>query len=387
MSIVSVVRCETYDVEAVRRSLRAALEPLGGMTAFVSPGQRVLLKPNLLMPVRPERAITTHPSVVEAAVELVREAGGAPFIADSPGGPLHVGVGMKRLYQDTGLQQVADRLGVPLVYECAAIQLSTPDGFLLKRLDLLKACQDADVVLSLAKLKTHGQTVMTGAVKNLFGLVPGLVKSAYHAKLPGTDRFCDMLLDIVACVRPALSVIDGVVGLEGNGPSLGGSPRRVGVLLASPDPVALDAVACRIIGLDPGQLALFRAAERRGWWPVEIQVAGEPVAAVAVPDFRPHIRAYAATRRTRRRWTSWVARRFLVPVPLPRRGRCTACRTCERTCPSQAIRIVNRLAVVDQERCILCYCCHEVCPEAAIDLKLSALGRLVRWTGLLGRQA
>jgi len=250
---------------------------------------------------------------------------------------------------------------------------------------LLKVWQEADVTIALPKLKTHGLTTITGATKILFGLVPGLTKSGYHSKLADLDRFCDMLLDIVACVRPALFVMDGVLGIEGNGPSLRGSPRHVGVLLASQDAVALDAVVCQIIGLDPDRLPLFRAAQRRGWWPVEVTVAGTPVAEVSVPDFRLPDTTRAATRPAGRGWLSQLATRALVPRPVPQRELCTACRTCVRICPRQAITIVDQLAVVDDERCIRCYCCHELCPEAAIDLEFSRLGRLLRWTGVLGR--
>ncbi len=383
--MVSLARCPTYDLPELEAALHRLLEPLGGISAFVEPGQRVLLKPNLLIPARPGRAITTHPAIVEAMIKLVREAGGEPFIADSPGGPLHNPPGMRRLYRDTGLKEVAERTGVPLHYDAAAIQVPTPDGVLLKRLDLLKVWQEADVIIALPKLKTHGLTTITGATKILFGLVPGLTKSGYHSKLADLDRFCDMLLDIVACVRPALFVMDGVLGMEGNGPSLHGSPRRVGVLLASQDAVAMDAVVCQIIGLDPDRLPLFRAAARHGWWPMEITVAGTPVAEVAVPDFRLPSTTQAATRRTGRGWLSQLATDALTPRPVPQRGHCTACGTCVRICPRQAITIVDRLAVVDDERCIRCYCCHEICPEAAIDLEFSWLGRLIRWTGVLGR--
>jgi uncharacterized protein (DUF362 family)/ferredoxin len=383
MTIVSIARCETYELELVRRALVEALEPLGGIGAFVQPGQRVMLKPNLLMPARPDWAITTHPTVIEAVVELVQEAGGDPFVIDSPGGPFHTGVVMRRLYHDTGLQAVSERTGVPLLYSAASVQVSTPDGVLMKRLDLLKVYREADVIISLPKFKTHGLTAITGAIKNLFGLVPGMTKPAYHSKLADVDAFCDMLLDIVAHVRPALSVMDGVVGMEGDGPGPKGTPRRVGVLMASADCVAIDSVASQIMNMNPDHLPLFQAAKRRGWWPMDIDIVGTPVAEVALPDFVP---SRASSRRTARdsRFTRLYhsVMRTLVPFPVPQGDRCTACRTCVRMCPRHAITIVDKLAVVDRKLCIRCYCCHEICPEAAIDLQYSTLGQLVRRIGL-----
>jgi uncharacterized protein (DUF362 family)/NAD-dependent dihydropyrimidine dehydrogenase PreA subunit len=385
MPVVSIAKCETYERDQVCQALNAALEPLGGIDTFVRPGQRVLLKPNLLMPVRPERAITTHPAVVEAMVELVQEAGGEAVVFDSSAVP--TGLVMRRVYRDTGMAEVIERTGAELGYDATAVQVSTPDGVLLKRLDLLKICQDVDVVISLPKLKTHGLTTLTGAVKNLFGLVPGMMKPAYHAKLPDVDAFCDMLLDIAAYVRPALTVMDGVVGLEGNGPSTQGIPRQIGALVAGTDTVAIDAVVCLLIGLSPEQLPLFRAAARRSWWPMEIAVTGTPVTDLAVSDFRLPETSRSAKGRN---WlSSFVNKRtrLFVPFPVPQEGRCTACRTCERVCPVQAISIVDKLARVDYDACIRCYCCHEMCPEAAIDLESSRLGWLLRRAGLLGRSA
>jgi len=384
MSTVSIAKCDTYELEAVHRAIASSLEPLGGIGAFVAPGQRVLLKPNLLAPVPTEWAITTHPAVVEVMVKLVQEAGGVPYIADSPAGPFHTGVGMRRLFKNTGLQEVAERTGVTLHHDATAVQVPIPDGVLLKRLDLLAVWQEADVIISLPKFKTHGFAFITGAVKNLFGLVPGMTKSGYHSKLASIDRFCDMLLDIVACARPALSVMDGIVGIEGNGPSLHGKRRHIDVLLASPNAVALDEVMCRIMAADPSQLALFRAAERRGWWPVEIDVKGTPLDEVIIPDFLHPVSRRAATGAHGRSRLARFRTNALIPYPVPRRGPCTACRTCVKMCPREAIAIVDELAVVDYKRCIRCYCCHEVCPEAAIDLQFSWMGRVLSRTGLLG---
>ncbi len=389
MSIVSLACCPTYNLPEIETALRRLLEPLGGIGAFVEPGQRVLLKPNLVAPIRPGRAITTHPAVVEAMVGLVQEAGGEPFIIDSPAGPLHSRPGMNRIYRDTGLKEVAERTGVSLRYDATSIRVPTPNGVLLKQLDLLKVWQEADVTIALPKLKTHGLTTITGALKILFGLVPGMLKSGYHAKLVDLDRFCDMLIEIVACVQPALFVMDGVLGMEGDGPSFKGSPRHIGALLASQDGVAMDAVACQIMGVDPDQLPLFRAAERYGWWPVEITVAGAPAAELVVPDFCLPASTPAVTRRADRGLRSRLLTRALIPRLVPQRERCTACGMCVSMCPHQAIILVagdrgRALAVVDDERCIRCYCCQEVCPEAAIDLEFSWLGRLLRRSGVLG---
>jgi len=385
VSTVSLVRCRSYDPPAIEAALRELLEPLGGMQSFVEAGQRVLVKPNLLMPIRPSRAITTHPAVVEAVIRLIQEQKAEPFIAESPGGPLHNKIGLRRVYRDTGMAEVAERTGVELNYDCAALQVPTPGGGLLKRIDMMSVWKEADAVIALPKLKTHGKTIVTGGVKVLFGLVPGLTKTAYHAKLEGIDEFCDMLLDIVDVVRPPLYIMDGVVGLEGNGPSLGGEPRNMGVLLASQDGVAIDAALCHIIGLDPDRIPPFRAAARRGWWPQELSFPGLSPQDVAVSDFLLPDTAHADTTGDgRSRGSRWITE-TMTPLPVPKRDRCTACDICVKSCPKDAITIVDRLAVVDAQACIRCYCCHEMCPEGAIDLEFSLLGRILRRSGVLGR--
>ncbi len=383
MADVSIVRCGRYDLDEVSRALREALEPLGTLSAFVRNGQKVLLKPNLLIPVSPDRAVTTHPVVVEAVIGLVREAGGDPFLSDSPSGPLHKLSLMNTLYKKTGLYDVAQRTGVPIRLEDEAVSVSPPEGGLLKRLDLLKAWKEADVVISLPKLKTHNLTYISGAVKNLFGLVPGLMKPAYHAKLYDVHRFCDMLLDVAVAVRPALSIMDGILAMEGNGPSTGGTPRRLGLLLVGSDPVALDAVMCRVVGADPDRLPLFKAARRRGLWPIDLSLFGVPPEEAEVSDFRfPDSKKWAQSAPSRRRMYRLLMN-MLSPRPVPRLGRCTSCGDCVRMCPVRAVSIDDRSAVVDDKRCIRCYCCHEICPEAAIDLVFSPTGRFLRRIGWL----
>jgi len=387
MPIVSLRRCDSYGLSVLETRVRELLEPLGGLSTFVRPGDRVLLKPNLVMPVRPRRAITTHPALVEAMARLVREAGGEPFVIDSPGGPLHNPIGMRRLYRDTGLRAVADRMGFELRTEADVMYASVPEGGLLKQIELLEVMEEADVIIGLPKFKTHDLTTITGAMKLLFGLVPGMLKPGYHSKLENVDRFCDMLLDIIACVKPDLFVMDGVWGLEGEGPSLGGKARELDLLMASADAVAMDAVMCDLIGVDPHDLALFRAAKRRGWWPQSIDVVGDPSEEMEIANFALPPSAHITSRMVETGLLTRLSAWLFVPNPVPRADRCTACGTCVKTCPRDAIRIVEtsdscRVAVVDYGRCIRCYCCQEMCPEGAIDLETRWLGRLLQKLGV-----
>ena len=220
MSQVYVGHCRTYDNDEVETAIRQAVSMLGGIERFVRPGQRVLLKPNLLLFKPPETAIDTHPAVVRAVARLVRDAGGRPVIADSPGGGTgHNPVSLRRLYHITQMDAVAEATDAELNFDCEALEVPCPEGHLVKRIDVMRPATTADAIINLPKLKTHGLLRYTGAVKNLFGLVPGRIKLSYHTKLQETERFADMLLDINLWARPALTIMDAIVGMEGEGPA------------------------------------------------------------------------------------------------------------------------------------------------------------------------
>ncbi len=224
--LVTIERCSAYYGDNPRRALLRALEPLGGIEEFVKPGQKVLLKPNLLRKARPEEAVTTHPLLIKAVVELVQGAGGKAVIGDSPGAALaHTRNTLIKLYRGCGLDRVADETGAELSFDTGYRIIPLPNGKTVKRIEIIDAALNADVIINLPKFKTHNFTLLTGAVKNCFGLVPGLIKPAYHAKLPDLDDFSSMLVDLMEFADPALTIVDGVWGMEGEGPGPESSGR------------------------------------------------------------------------------------------------------------------------------------------------------------------
>lgn len=391
---VALVGCPDYDLERVEAAVRRSLDLLGGMGAFVQPGQRVLLKVNLLRPLAPERAATTHPAVVAAVAKLVIEAGGQPMIGDSPGGPYSEGI-MRASYRKTGMAWAAEVSGAELCLDTRSAQVPC-EGKVLRRLDIIQAALDADVLINLAKLKTHNLTTMTLAVKNLFGLVPGAIKIGYHAKLQDVGLFTEGLLDILAYARPALNLIDGIVGMEGNGPS-GGDPRTLGAVIASADAVAADVAAAAVVGIPPCDVRTTRTALERGLTSgrlEDLELLGDPIETLQVQDWRlgtasavdpgllprmlrPLLRSDGVERRT---WFSRMAystaSRQLVAAPSAG-AKCVGCGFCAKHCPVNAITVTNGRAQMDLSRCIRCYCCHELCPYEAVTLARPWLGRLL----------
>lgn len=371
---VSIARCRSYDTDAVLTAMRTLLAPLGGMEAYVSHGMRVLLKPNILSAQPPACAATTHPAVVEAAIILVREAGGIPCVGDSPG------VGdVAHAVQGSGIGAICEKHDVPVANFTDAYTCDAPDNAIGKKLHLAVALKEIDCIITLPKLKTHVQMLFTGALKNQFGLLPGLQKGQYHFRLQTRERLADLMIDINRIARPVLAIMDAIVAMEGNGPG-GGEPREIGALLASPDLTALDVIACDIIGQNPYEVPLIAAARRAQFGETErerIDVIGCTVKDVHVPDF---VRIISMTSilsglALPQSVLLWIARHGTAR-PRIIEDRCIHCYKCRDVCPVTPPAIDPdrpRKARVNDATCIRCYCCHEFCPVKALRLRKSFL--------------
>jgi len=370
-SRVSIVRCSDYS--GVKASIQEALTLIGGLESVISPGNRVLLKPNVLAIRAPEAAVTTHPAVVAAMCELVREAGGVPVIGDGSGIAKPGSTTTSEAFRASGIEGVASTCGAELInFETSGyIEVSVPDARQFPSLYISKAVLEADVVISLPKLKTHELTLYTGAVKNFFGAVPQKIRKQAHA-LEDRDRFGEAIVDIYSVVKPHLAVMDGVIGMEGNGPA-NGTPIPSGVIMAAYDCVALDVVASELIGLDPLKVPTTRAALSRGFGTRQPELAGISLQELNLRFKIPEGGATAMVPSFLMR----ALRKQLTVKPFINTSKCASCKACVMNCSAHAIEEVGRTLKINQQKCIQCYCCRELCPNDAVEIKKSLLMKIV----------
>lgn len=376
-SRVALVRCGTYDPDAVYRAVCRGVDLIGGPAALVKPGEKIVLKPNVLYGVDPDKGVSTHPSVFRAVGRLLQQAGAQLSYGDSPSfGP--AGAHMRRC----GLAQAADELGIQPADFDSGRTVSHKEALLIKSLVIAAGVLDADGLVSLPKLKTHPLTRLTGAVKNQFGCVPGLLKSRFHVTLPDPYDFAAMLVDVNTAARPRFAVMDGIMAMEGNGPR-SGTMRKLEVLLFSVDPVALDATACRIINVDPEVAPTSQLGEKAGlgrYRADDIEVAGDGLESFLCRDFDA-IRV-PQEHPGRSRVKTFIKNRTCERPDIDR-AKCTACGSCIRMCPTEPKAVDWRRGAEREppahhyDRCIRCFCCQESCPEGAISARSTLLGRLL----------
>jgi len=386
---VAVASCTDYTTERVDGAVRQVVRLLGGLDRFVTPGTRVLLKPNLLQGLPPERSVSTHPAVVGAMARLLLAHGCTVTLADSPGGGIrYTGPNLKRAYQEAGYEALARENGFTLNLDTGSEVVPYPGGNVCTRFPLIAPARASDHIVVVSKAKTHVLTLLTGGTKNLFGLIPGLEKPLFHSRFQEPRRFAGMLVDLNLMLQPSLQVVDAVVAMEGDGPT-GGSPRSLGVILAGADPLAVDMVLCRLMSLDPLDVPILAYAVSAGLCRCDgrdIDLLGDPLEPFVLHDFRKPstyqgpgrgMRVKPLFRAVHRLGRVYALRPSVVP------GSCTGCGRCATICPGRAITLQGRRARIDLSRCIRCYCCHEMCSGGAIRLGRgpagSLLHRILRW--------
>jgi uncharacterized protein (DUF362 family)/NAD-dependent dihydropyrimidine dehydrogenase PreA subunit len=366
MSKVAIVKCGSYDEKEVESAVRRGIGLLGGISRFVTPAEKILLKPNWIVAAPPEKCATTHPSVFKAVAGIFLEADARLTYGDSPG--RH---SPEIANRETGFKAVAEALGLQLAdFKNGEEMRFTVNGE-EKVYTISKGVLEADGVVSLPKLKTQGFLKVTGAVKNQFGYIPGKLKSGFHGEIPLPVEFAKMLVDINLFKKPRLFIMDGITGMDGNGP-MNGDPIQMNILLFSTDPVALDAVVCRIIDLDPEYSFTVTEGKKAGLGVYHgLEIVGDDPEEFLRPHFNVNREPVGDLRLDQIK----VDYRSFMPTPYIVEDLCKKCGVCIEMCPAEG-KAVNWLdgdksmpPVYDYDVCIRCFCCQEMCPEGAIRLK------------------
>ena len=370
---VSIVKCDRYC--EVGAAVEEAVSLIGGIEKFIKKGDKVVIKPNLVSKKKPDEAVTTHPDFLHAVIVMVENAGGIVTIAESPGGPYNAAM-LKSTYAACGIDKAIEGTNATLNFDTDFTEVHYEEGKTVKNIPIINPILEADVIISLPKLKTHAMTSYTGAVKNLFGTVPGTHKAELHFRLDDRKAFCSMLVDLCECVKPTLSIMDAVWGMEGNGPTAGQS-RHIGLVMASANPHALDAAACRLIDYTADEVDTVREAIDRGLVG-DIEIVGEQIEPLIMRDYvkpESHFNLLKLISLPPV-LNAWVTN-ALASRPKMDYTMCVGCGECARVCPPKAISMETFKPQIDKKKCIKCFCCQELCPKKAVKIHRPMLNKFM----------
>jgi uncharacterized protein (DUF362 family)/Pyruvate/2-oxoacid:ferredoxin oxidoreductase delta subunit len=359
-----IVKKASYDYELLKKQVCEVMDSLGGEK--ITPGSNVLIKPNLLAPAPPDKAMLTHPLVVKATAEYVLQRGANLRISDSPA----MG-SFEKVLKESGIRDALEGFGIECreFKESEAVNIGEP----FHSIEIARDALRADVVINLPKLKTHSQMLLTLGVKNLFGCIVGLRKPEWHFRT-GVDRevFAKLLVGVCRVLNPSYTILDGILALEGLGPGKGGTPRNLGVLMGSDDAFALDILVCRMLGIEPEKLLTNKLAIEIGLAASTLSVEGDlpDVRDFRLPDIAPLVFGPKAFH--------GAMRRHFVQRPASHDSLCRLCGECWKYCPAKAITHDAKRVRFNYEKCIRCYCCIEVCPHGALSAEETIPGKIIR---------
>jgi uncharacterized protein (DUF362 family)/NAD-dependent dihydropyrimidine dehydrogenase PreA subunit len=370
---ISLIKCTSYDTNEVAAAVDKAIGLIGGMNEFIKPGEKILIKPNMLGARQPERAVTTHPEVVRAVIRQVKNTGASPLVGDSPGGAVK---GVERVWVETGIKKVCREESVPLInFETSGSVEKPITHPLLDKIHTAKITDEVDGIINLPKLKTHSVVIYTGAIKNLYGCIPGLRKAEYHKIVPYPYEFSQLLNEIYLLIKPKirLNLVDGVMGMEGNGPN-SGDIRKLDMIIAGQNALDVDSTITKILGLKPSlaKTVYYLAPEIENKNP---ELVGDSPGCFNVSKFKFPSNWYM---NIIPKWLINTLGKYVWLKPMIIPEVCTACMLCVNSCPVKAIKKEGKnKPAVDPKECISCLCCHELCPSKAISLKKSLLARFM----------
>ena len=368
--IVSVRKAEDYE-NSLSGAVDKVLNDLDGIERFVKRGDKVALKPNFIVYSAPSKGIVTHPLFTFEIFKKVLEVGGEPFVIDSPGSGIPFNKpSLRYLYKSTGYWDIFKDYREFLNFDTSTEIVEVKNGLLLNKIRILKRLSDSDVIINLPKMKTHTLTYLSGAVKNMFGAIPGIEKTSYHSRFRNINDFSKAIIDILHTTNPTLSIMDGILSLEGDGPAMMGKPKNTGVILGSKNPFSLDFAFSDIIGLNHSSVPYLKLSLENKISGDSYKIIGDKIKInnYELPQTF-HGNSTTEIIYMYNKIVSPIYRRLFVQKPKIVKNKCIRCCVCVRSCPEHAISLDKISAQINYNMCIRCYCCHEQCPEGAIDLK------------------
>lgn len=379
MKDVYIVKCENYESERVYSAMKGLLLK-DGLLDFIKPDMTVGIKANLVSFLKPEAAATTHPEALYALSRLINELGAKVVIGDSPGG-LYNSAFVERVYAATGLKNIECE-GIALNRDYSQSDAQFPEARVLKTFQYTSWLDNCDAVINFCKLKSHGMMGMSAGAKNMFGVIPGTMKPEYHFRFKNPEDFARMIIDINDYFSPVLTVCDGVIGMEGNGPTAG-IPRHIGCLLAAQNPHKLDLVCADIIGLDPKEIPTLMAAAERDYIPEKVgdlSIEGD-YSGIKLDDFK-NVEVRNSLLFTGKGGVlstvfGGVLQNLLASRPVLKAEECVGCRECYKICPAKAITMKDNKPQINRKQCIRCFCCQEFCPKGALKVKRTFIAKIL----------
>ncbi len=384
---VALVKCDSYEQEKVDKAVLDAFNYLGGIQKFIKKGDKVALKINLVSKATPEKCVTTHPSVVEAVAKLIINEGANCILVDSPGGPYNSAF-LAGIYNASGMNNVAKNTGAKCNDDFDVKMVEDASTKVARKFEILNVLEEADVIINLCKLKTHGFTGFTNAVKNMFGAIPGLTKVEMHAKFKTLDNFSDFLYDICDYLgsKLCLNICDAIIGMEGAGPTHG-NPRKFNAIIASENPACLDVVGCKILGKNPFDMPTTKCGIKRGYLNsnMDVIVVGEKLENFVQKDVN------VPTPNNFTPFSSNIPKFLQVPInkmftqrPVVSKNKCRGCQKCYTHCPMKAIEMKPKngggmYASFDYQKCIRCFCCQELCPFGVVKIKSGFIYKILHF--------
>ena len=372
MKKVYLKKCEEYDYELIYGIIKDSIENLGGIEKYIKKGEIVFIKANLLMAKKPEKGVTTHPVFVKAVGNyLINENNNEVIVGDSPGGPYNEKALMK-VYKECGYIEAFKDTEIKLNKNFYSKKINFEGGKLLKSVDMIDGLLKVDKVISLSKLKTHGMMKYTGAVKNMFGTIPGMLKAEFHFKMPEYETFADMLIDVCIASNPVLSFMDGIIGMEGAGPS-NGDIVKSNVILVSDNPFDLDIVASKLISIESESIPTIKNSLNRNLTTniENIEILGDEIDSFNIKPFNaPKIAKIDFLNNILPEIITKKINNYIKPKPVFNWDKCIKCRACYNACPPKTINMeLGKFPTLIVDGCISCFCCQEMCPVDAINIK------------------